>query len=157
MVLPARIRWDGRWVTATVRNLSPHGLMLCATPTPPVGCYIEVQILSEFITARSVWCDQHRCGLRSRERLDVNRVLSRSDGMVANAGVLALDRATDQRREFKINRGDREEQSRQISSAIQYLTALAVAVSAAGSLGWEVYQTLSAPITAVGAQLSKPL
>ena len=37
-MLPARVRWDGRWVAASIRNISSRGLMLRTGTPPPATC-----------------------------------------------------------------------------------------------------------------------
>jgi hypothetical protein len=148
VMLPARLRWDGDWVAGSVRNVSSHGLMLCSPQVPPPGSYVELCVGGETITARAVWADDQLCGLRTRTPIDFERLRApaasadrRSDLVAFGSAVRDSAHQPDRRRA--------PEHSRHLSYAFQYLTASIVATIAAGSIGWEVYQTLAAPLSAV--------
>ena len=143
VILPARVRWEGRWVSATVRNMSSGGLMIAASVPPPPGTYVEVQIAEQTIAARAMWTQQQFCGLRAQGKLDVARLCGTPGPRAA---------ATPDRRGTP--REDRADRSRQFASLFQYCVALVFAVGAAGSLGWEVFNIISAPLTAIGHKLS---
>ena len=151
VLLPARMRWEGPWVAASVRNLSGHGMMLCSAAVPPIGTYVEVQVASQTITARAVWSADHTCGLLSRERLEVSRFLApQSAGRRSAAAVDPMRAAW--RHEHNDPRKSAE-RNRTISNLFQYCTAGLVAAAVAGSLGWEVYKTLSAPMSVIQSNL----
>lgn len=147
VVLPARIRWNGRWISATARNISPHGLMLCAVGLPPPGTYVEIHLLTNVITARSVWCEQQLCGFETAETLNVTQLAA--PGGAAMSGAV-IDSGFG-KKNFKRSASPavQAERSRAFGRSMQFLTMVALSVTAAGSLGWEVYHTLQAPFTAI--------
>jgi hypothetical protein len=153
VILPARMRWDGRWVSGSVRNVSSRGLMVCSSEIPPLGTYVELVVGSETITARTVWSDQQAWGVRSRSAIDFARLREASTtagcasasaefGSVARHDVAHPAR----RRSAELNR--------HLSHAFQYVTALIVGSLVAGSIGWEVYRTLSAPLLRIAATMA---
>lgn len=146
VILPARLRWEGRWVTATIRNLSSRGLMVAAPAPPPPGTYVEVQVASQVITARTVWTQEQLCGLLAQGRLDVGQLCGGS----GTRPTPDFDRRATPRASVR----QQADNSRQLASLFQYAVAVAFALTAAGSVGWEVYKTLSAPMTAIEAKLS---
>ena len=149
VVIPARVRWEGRWVPASIRNISSKGLMLRTTVPPPTGTYVEIQLGSGAITARSMWTLDQFCGLRSQDRLDV-MALRGSRGSKADASAAAVRSApSPMRRPTGRNAQEQAELSKRLSALVQFVTVVAVGVGAAGSLGWEVYQILSAPMAAI--------
>lgn len=151
-MLPARMRWDGAWRTASVRNVSAHGLQLSGPLLPPPGTYVELLIGAETIVARAVWSIDQACGLRARSPVNFGGLRERrSAAAAANANAEFGRRADD--RTPRVDHHALAERSRAVSYAIQYVIAAAVATLLAGSIGWEVYRTLSAPLSAVSVAI----
>lgn len=150
-MLPARIRWDGGWINASVRNISAHGLMLCSPQVPPIGAYVELRVGSDTITARTMWAKGQSYGVRARDIIDFHRL--RQGGR----GAQPVAPPSMPRSAVRAAGGGRTvEQSRAISNAIQYLTAAAVAALVAWSVATEVYHTLSAPLATVSGAMDAP-
>lgn len=148
VLIPARIRWDGKWAAASVRNISSRGLMLRTATPPSPGTYVEIQINSGVVAARTVWAAEQSCGLRSQERLNVAALCGTRTGTAVEQSRPAAGVA---RPGTRLGTNDR---SRHLSSLMQYLTLAAVGTGAAFSLGWEVYQVLSAPVNVIEAKLN---
>jgi hypothetical protein len=158
IIVPVRIRWGGEWVRATTRNISSRGMMLSAPIVPPPGTYVEVQMLTSTLTARAVWSDGRCCGLQAREKLNVIAIAEARQRQGQAASLVSGDGARPPASAFRAPReaGFDASRSRQSSTILQFLTAIAVATTAAGSLGWEVYHALAAPLAAANAKLSGP-
>lgn len=152
-MLPARMRWEGHWVTGSVRNVSQHGVMLCMAETPPPGTYVELLVGAETITARSVWATEPNCGLRARSAINFEGLREPVSRSGRTSSLVEFGTAV----RHKVSRPERRadaEKSRQTSYLLQYLTALVVAVLVAASIGWEVYRTLSAPLSSVSRAMA---
>jgi len=154
VMLPARVRWGSGWVTGSVRNVSEHGLMVCmGEPPPPPGTYVELLVGAETITARSVWADQPNCGLRTRGAINFDGLREPASRSGRSAALAEFGSAV--RHEIaKPERRTNPEHARHLSYAMQYLTALIVGALVAASIGWEVYQTLSAPMSSVSRAMA---
>jgi hypothetical protein len=150
VLLPARMRWDGAWVDGQVRNVSAHGLMLAAATLPPRGTYVEVAVGSLVITARAMWTGPECCGLRARSPIDFERLRERR----APRGAATTEFSGPDRRAPRPPVPQQAEASRQVGNLIQYLTALSVAVVVAGTVSWEVYKTMSAPMTTIAQAMA---
>ncbi|MDO7844320.1 PilZ domain-containing protein [Sphingomonas immobilis] len=152
VLLPARMRWDGPWVEGQVRNVSTHGLMVAANTLPPRGTYVEVLVGSLSITARAMWTGPDGCGLRSRNAIEFDRLRERR----APRGPATAEFTGPDRRAPRPPVAQQAEDSRRIANIIQYLTALSVAVMVAGTVSWEVYKTMSAPLTTIENAMAAP-
>jgi hypothetical protein len=145
--MAARLRWQGNWLPARVTNISSHGLLLMMQEPPQPGTYVEVYVDAAHVVARTIWATGQLCGLRSRETFDLSGV---SSGGIAVASRDPAQRPVPRARS---NVRQRESDSRHLSSLIQYVTFAAIAATAASGLAWEMYQTLSAPMSAVHSAL----
>jgi hypothetical protein len=152
VLIQARLRWEGRWVAASVGNVSSRGLMLRTASPPPAGTHVEIQLPIGTVVARSMWTNQQSCGLRSQNVLDVAALRGTRRGEAeVKAAAVASDYA--KLRRSGVGLRERAERSKRLSSLVQFVTVVAVSVCAAGSLGWEVYNILSAPAKAIEARI----
>lgn len=150
--LPARLRWQGHWLSASVHNISAHGLLLTLPEPPKPGTYVEIYLGAAHVVARSIWTAGQFCGLRSRETFDLSGILgNRGPGRIALAN-RAPAQAPARRRPSV---SEPEEASRRMASLFQYATFTLVAVTAASTIAWEVYKTLSAPMDAIHGALDE--
>ncbi len=153
IVIPARIRWNGRWVAASIRDISTKGVMLRAESPPSPGTYVEIQLASGVLVGRAIWCQDRSCGLRLQSRLDVAALLGTRGDTDAVATDAATASASPRLRTERARLRAKAERSRQIGSIMQFAIVAVVGVSAAGTIGWEVYKTLSVPMAAIGRQV----
>lgn len=151
VLIPARIRWDGRWLPASVRNVSAHGMLLRLPNPPKTGAFVELEVGSATVTARAMWVAGQTCGLKSREQFDLSAF---GGGRTAPTLALATPHQARVLRRAP-SQLEREEHSRKLASLFQFLTLAIVATFAAVGLGMEVYQTLSAPMDKVHAALEQ--
>lgn len=75
VVIPAQMRSKGGWCDVTIRNISPHGMMLLAPFPPKPGTYVEVRKASLALVGRVVWVKGKSLGVRLIERLNFNALL----------------------------------------------------------------------------------
>lgn len=148
VLIPARVRWGGSWSTASIRNISSRGMMLRIAVPPSPGTYVEVQLNGRIITARAVWSADQSCGLQTQDKLDIGAL-----GGTRAAASPSTAPARPVRAPARLSSADAIAQSRRRSSLMQYATFAVVGLAAASSLGWEVYQTLSAPMNAIATKL----
>jgi len=151
VLIPARMRWDGDWQSGKVRNISSQGLMMNMPDPPEPGTYVEVQIGALTHVARAVWTSGLAVGLRSREAIDLESLHGNSGP--APARTLSRQRASLAAQTYQPTVRQRHEESRWLASLFQYATFVAVALSAASFVAWEVHQTLSASTSAIGSAL----
>lgn len=152
VILPARARWGGAWVAATVRNVSERGLML-RTPNPPApGTYVELQFGGMLVMARSVWTRGDTCGLKSQDRLNISAL--RGTPVPAGGPATARTPVASQGAR-RASARELAERSQRMSSLFQYLTFAAIAVAVAGTLGVEVFHTLSAPMNVIESKMKQ--
>ena len=150
VLIPARVRWDGRWVAASIRNISSRGLMLRTQLPPPPGTYVEIQLGSGAIAARSVWTFDQACGLRSQDKLDVNALRgSRAGPVEPRMSAAAAEARSQIRRPVVRNAQEQAARSERLSSLMQFFTVVAVGVGAASSIAYEAYQILSVPVAQI--------
>lgn len=75
VVIPAHMRSKRGWSDVTIRNISPHGMMLLAPFPPKPGSYVEVRKASLALVGRVVWVNGKTLGIQLIERLNFNALL----------------------------------------------------------------------------------
>lgn len=75
VVIPAQMRSKGGWSDVTIRNISPHGMMLLAPFPPKPGTYVEVRRASLALVGRVIWVKGKTLGIQLIERLNFNALL----------------------------------------------------------------------------------
>lgn len=70
VLLPALMRLGVNWMDISIRNVSPHGMMLHAIAPPRPGCYIEIRRATMTIIARAIWVKGNFFGIRTQEIID---------------------------------------------------------------------------------------
>jgi hypothetical protein len=70
VVIPAQMRCKGGWSDVTIRNVSPHGLMLLAPFPPQPGTLVEVHKASLALVGRVIWVKGKTLGVQLVERLN---------------------------------------------------------------------------------------
>jgi hypothetical protein len=124
--------------------------MVQANVTPPPGTYVEVILRSTVIVARTIWQGDGACGLRTQDTIDLQGVLT-GEWSQPPQPVRAMPRGrTVTRHQTRLSSSDA---ARRASSAMQFGFALLIGGAAAASLGWEVYQTLAAPMTTISTAM----
>ncbi len=76
--LPARLRDENGWSEVTIRNVSPHGLMLRGAKLPRRGAFVELRADTISVVGEVRWSFGSRCGVRTRENIDIDRLLGRT-------------------------------------------------------------------------------
>jgi hypothetical protein len=74
-LLRAQVRGDGGWAEAIVCNVSAHGLMLRGEELPRRGAFIEIASGPLIVAGQVRWALPGRCGVRTREAIDVAALL----------------------------------------------------------------------------------
>lgn len=153
--IPARLRWDGKWFAASIRNISSRGMMLRTPTPPPPGTYVEVQMNAGAVAARSVWTFDQACGLRTQDRLDVNALRgSRAGGSaIARTSPRIAEARSAISRPITRSAEEQAERSRRAAALFQFLTLVAAGMTAASSLAYEAYRILSAPVAMIEERL----
>lgn len=74
VLFPVRIRDDDHWSDGRIRNVSSRGLMLEMETPPPRGSFIEIRRGDIVIVGQVRWSSGGRCGLRTQDRVPVDRL-----------------------------------------------------------------------------------
>lgn len=74
-ILRTCVRDDAGWSDMTICNVSERGLMLRGERVPPRGTIIEIRSGTTSIVADVRWSAAQRCGVRSRETIDIDALL----------------------------------------------------------------------------------
>ena len=152
VVIPSRMRVANCWSDVCIRNISSRGLLVSANDPPIKGSYVEIRRGTQIIVARAMWTKGHFVGLRSQEKLPIQRIISEprltSRPQVAVAdGAAAGDRRADSRRGGGI--AERQERSRRFASAFQFVLFAAVGTGVSVWAATSVYGLLGHPLAAV--------
>lgn len=87
VVIPAQMRSKRGWSDVTIRNISPHGMMLLAPFPPKPGSYVEVHRASLALVGRVVWVQGKTLGIQLIERLNFNALLrAANEGLATSHG-----------------------------------------------------------------------
>lgn len=154
VVIPSRMRVDNCWTDVCIRNISSRGLLVASVAPPPLGSYVEIRRGTQIIVARAMWARGQYCGLRSQEKLPVQRIIteprltSRPQVAIA-APAPTADRRRDSRRGSPGDIAERQERSRRVASAFQFVVLVAAALGASGWAASSVYTMLASPLTTV--------
>lgn len=86
--IQARVLTDAGWCDAIIRNLSSRGAMIeMAGGAPPRGTYVELRRATSVLIGRVIWAAANRCGISTRERIDVAALeRGKGEGAVAAGG-----------------------------------------------------------------------
>lgn len=86
--IQARVLTDAGWSDATIRNLSSGGMMIeMASGAPRRGSYVELRRASSVLVARVIWSAANRCGVSTRERINIAALeQGKGEGAVAAGG-----------------------------------------------------------------------
>jgi len=94
VVIPAQMRSKRGWSDVTIRNISPHGMMLLAPFPPRPGTYVEVRRASLALGGKVVWVEGKALGIQLIERLNFNALLrAANEGLVASQNRTAANDA----------------------------------------------------------------
>lgn len=153
----ARIRIGGRWGDVCVRDISSRGLLLQARSAPPRGTYIEVRRGRHTIVARVVWTSDERFGVQAQDRISIDGFVSEQDLSTLDFSKVSESQPGFERRSSprtsEAQLGQRAEQSRRLSSVLQFGVLTGLGAFAATIAFDIVGQTLSAPLGALSTTL----
>jgi len=147
----AHIRDAGEWHEVAICNISGRGLMLKGTCVPPRGAFVEIQRGDLHIIGQVRWSAVGRCGVRTRDPIDLSAFGLGDASMSAPA-------ANFSRTVVSVRRPDAVEiaaQSRLATQAFNLTLAIAVAVSVAYLTGSAVKSALSVPAGQIRHQLAQ--
>lgn len=142
VLLRAQMRTDGQRSDVCICNLSSGGMLLQSASPPPRSAYVDVVCGHHAMVGRVIWSSEHRFGVRTRSRIDVEAVVkaaassARAGKPEARAGFAAISEAG--AAPMSADRG------RQLSAAIQYAILGACGIGAALFCGMLVYDLLGA-------------
>ena len=145
VIIEARMRSDGGWVTVCIRNISAHGLMGQTGMPPPPGSYIEIHRGAHTIIGRTAWSRGRKFGVRTQDALDIDAIISdpvpavRGPARLPDGRIIA-ERRSDVRRPPVSETYD---DSVRFSRKFQSLVFLATGIVAAWLLAQTLYLLLA--------------
>ncbi|WP_196795293.1 hypothetical protein [Porphyrobacter sp. AAP82] len=139
-----------------ILNVSQRGLLASSSTPPPRGHYVEIRKGGVVIIGRVAWSGNQVFGVRTQDEIDVPGLAGiRPAGMpdfATKAG--EKDRAATLRRPYKAAPLSAYEQSRIVSSRMNYVASLIVSCAFAAAAGVLAYEMLSEPIETIRGALS---
>lgn len=145
-MLPARMRSTVGWSDACILNLSSRGLMVHANFSALEAGVVELWHGDHAITARVVWREGPRAGLRAEERIPVEEILS---GNGSSSVVSAESYRGVERRKRPRN----HDRSRLTARIFEFASVVAIAATLAVGFCLWVEAALAGPLGAVQAVL----
>lgn len=147
VLIGARMRASVCWADVSICNVSTRGMMLKADPPPPRGTYIEIARGPLRITARVVWADGLRCGLQTRENIDLAALTKGRKSQTRAEDVAELPTAS--RRRPQIDAEAKRNQARLAEFAAMLLFAGAII----GAFAVPAYEQLADTLGQVQSRL----
>jgi hypothetical protein len=83
VMLPARMRLDGRWIDVSIRNLSSRGMQITAQQPVDRGAYVEIRRGRHVVIGRAVWRQGDSFGLQAQDRIDLDGITDRPEATAA--------------------------------------------------------------------------
>lgn len=148
VLIAARMRAGGAPKSIRIRNVSSRGLMIEVEPPPRRGTYVEIVRPDLTIIGQVVWSKDGRCGIHTRDRIDLRRLRSECVP-VEPAGVASVQA----RSAPAIVSAELHEVSSALAKAVEF-TVLAVSGGlAAITLGGAAYASLADTMATISAKL----
>ena len=145
--LSAQMRAGGRWADVGIRNVSEHGMLLCADEPPPLGSFLEVRRGPMMLAVRTVWREGCLFGVRAQDRIDFTELTTGSAAPTTAATLEAVVKPAQRRK----NCAQDGEASRFFGRKFQFLFVLAVFGSMIVALGGSLQEVLYKPMRSVEA------
>lgn len=149
VILPVRIRRDDKWMDATIRNVSPHGMLLQIDNPPPKGSFIEIRKQKIVVVGQVRWQGEDCCGLRTQDRVPVAALMNAKAAPDQSDSDITERRATVR----VMTPAEVAERSRQRGALFQRVALIAAAVVGAIIVASLMFDVLRRPFDAVARQL----
>ena len=146
VVMPARLRHGSSWSDACILNISSRGLMIHTGRSIAQGSQVEICRGDHVISARVVWRDGGRAGLKTDERVPVEEIVT-----LAKTSPLQLTAVPDGRGKKPRN----HDRSRSRGRSIEFVGVLVIALSLAGAGLTMVESAFARPLALVAAVLDR--
>lgn len=158
MRLHARMRIDGEWTDATICNVSSRGLMIKSGFEPDRAVIAEVRYRNVTIIGQVRWAVGAQCGLRTQERLELDRILGQP---VVNPRAPGQERRSEHRQLGKDTKQPdhalRAEQSKRFAHILEWSAVGLAGAMLATVMAQTASQALTAPLQEAREGLSKPI
>jgi hypothetical protein len=156
VVIHARMRMDGAWGDACIRNISSRGMFLQAATPPARGSYVEIFRGKHIIIGRVVWQKDRGFGIRTQDKLPISAIIEEpvqgTKGNVRGASP-PIERRADPSRATAATVSERLERSRRFSMAFQSAIIIVAGIAGAAVLMGTVQQILARPLTDISSHL----
>lgn len=147
LLMRARMRAGVSDADVCILDVSLRGALIQTFSPPPRGTFVEVHRDRFSFTGQVKWSKNRRCGIATRERIDLHALIGPSSGG---------DTSLPKYRAAKFKRKPEEQlvRSLTISRLLQFSAAGAVAVASAVIIGQVVYELLSNVAHTVALELT---
>lgn len=145
-LIKGRMRTGAAWNDVCILNLSSYGAGLQASLPPPRGTYVEIRRGPYIIVARVAWCDGHRFGVRSQDRLAIDAIIAEPKKAAEPDG-----RSEDvhvERRAAPRNES-RHERNRWVGRMAEFACIALLGAGAAVTLYDAIEQTFARPLSSI--------
>ncbi|MEO1968401.1 MAG: hypothetical protein ABGW87_06775 [Sphingomonadaceae bacterium] len=151
--LAARLRDEAGWNDVVIANVSPRGMMLKCERPPARGAFIEIRHKGFCAIGKVIWRDQGRCGIFTRDTIDVESLLGRPQPKIDQVSkALKADRRALIRR---VPAPELADASKRAAKILDWAAIALIAVVAAMALAHEVSSMLDASAGKIVAELDR--
>jgi hypothetical protein len=158
VLIEARMRVGGAWMTICIRNISSRGLMAQSASSPAAGTYVEIRRGLHVIVGRIAWSRGRKFGLHTQDRMNVEAVIRDPLSSAAGTGTVRLPNGTtiaDRRGAVRApSIAEQHERSRRWAQSGQSWFFIAVAILCAAMVAQAVYRAVSTPFQTAARSLA---
>ena len=144
VVVPARLRHGAAWTDACILNISTRGLMIHTGRPITKGTQVEVRRGDHVIIARVMWRDGGRAGLRAKDRVPIEEIMT-----LGQSPMLRLTAGAVERRKYPRPK----DHSRLRGRVLEFGAAIAISASLAAAGPSMVQAAFARPLEMVSAAL----
>jgi hypothetical protein len=150
VVLAARIRANSGWGDACILNVSSRGLLISSSRVGGEGSTVELRHGQHAIVAQVVWRKGTRAGLRAKNRVPIEEIVTMSQTSALRLTAVPWSGAE---RRVRSRARSSHDQSRLRSRAIEFTSIAVIAASLAAGLFSMVEQAFARPLALVQTAL----
>ena len=153
VVVPCRINAGGLWTDGCIRNVSTRGMMISAETSLKIGSYVDIRRGTLAITGRVAWVIGPRFGVRTQDDISAEALVGEPVLKQRPSDQVGNDRRAPARADSARSAAARADQSRQMSSILQYICLALLGVGFATFTAVQVYHLLAHPLGRISRAL----
>ena len=145
VLIGARLRAQGLWGDAQIRNVSSRGMLIHMRVPPPRGAYVEIARGRVRLAGRVAWSESARCGIQLREKVEIGRLAAEEIAVAAPAAAGTAGPRPERRQAPR--------DARAVARWSEFGIIAAFAAMLAGAMGHTAYAQVAQTMAAVEAKL----